>query len=305
MDVSIIIVNYNTRDLLKNCLISIYKHTTEINFEVIVSDNGSVDGSIEMLKQEFPQVILIENNANLGFGTANNRGLAIAKGKYIFYLNSDTVLLNNAVKMFYDYWENSPEKDSIGALGCNLLDKDGNVTGSWAGFPEPHSILIDTIRMNYGLLKIFILGLIGKHIAIPSENKKVYLKKVGDVDYIFGADLFLMNDKYAYYDEKIWLYTEETDLQFQLMLAEKKRLLIDGPEIIHLEEQSSITSDNQPFEGIVKFSARWKRISCIYFLRKNISYSKAFLIKLFTITLWLNPLVFKYTRQSLWDLIKR
>ena len=97
MDVSIIIVNYNTRDLLKDCLISIYKHTTEIDFEVIVSDNGSVDGSIEMLKQEFSQVVLIENNANLGFGTANNRGLAVARGKYIFYLNSDTILLNNAV----------------------------------------------------------------------------------------------------------------------------------------------------------------------------------------------------------------
>lgn len=305
MDVSIIIVNYNTRDLLKNCLISIYKHTTEIDFEVIVSDNGSVDGSIEMLKKEFPQVVLIENNANLGFGTANNRGLAVAKGKYIFYLNSDTILLNNAVKLFYDYWETSPEKESIGALGCNLFDGEGNVGGSWSGFPDPHTMLIDTIKMNYGLLKILVLRFFGKNIAIPAENKKVPLKKVGDVDCIFGADLFLMNDKYAYFDENIWMYVEEADLQFQLMLAGKKRLLIDGPEIIHLEEQSSVVSNIHPFEGIVKFSSRWKRISCIYFFRKNISSFKAFGIKLFTITLWLNPLVFKYTKHSLWALIKR
>ena len=102
MDVSIIIVNYNTKDLIKNCIDSIYEQTKDIKFEIIVSDNGSVDGSIEMIKSEFPNVILIENNANLGFGTANNRGLKIAKGKYIFYLNSDTVLLNNAVKLYPD-----------------------------------------------------------------------------------------------------------------------------------------------------------------------------------------------------------
>ena len=107
MDVSIIIVNYNTKKLIKNCINSIYKHTKDVDFEIIVSDNGSVDGSVEMIKSEFPNVILIENNANLGFGAANNRGLKIAKGKYIFYLNSDTVLLNNAVKYFFDYWENA------------------------------------------------------------------------------------------------------------------------------------------------------------------------------------------------------
>lgn len=100
MDVSIIIVNYNTKELTRNCLRSIFDQTKDVDFEVIVSDNGSTDGSIEMIRAEFPQVILIENNANLGFGAANNRGLKIARGKYVFYLNSDTVLLNNAVKLF-------------------------------------------------------------------------------------------------------------------------------------------------------------------------------------------------------------
>ena len=87
MDVSIVIVNYNTRDLLRNCLNSIYEKTKSVDFEVIVSDNGSVDGSVEMIRSEFPQVMVIENNANLGFGTANNRGTRRACGKYIFFLN--------------------------------------------------------------------------------------------------------------------------------------------------------------------------------------------------------------------------
>ena len=134
MDVSIIIVNYNTKQLLADCLNSIYEQTKDINFEVIVSDNGSKDGSIEMLKADFPQVILIENNANLGFGAANNRGLAIAKGKYIFYLNSDTILLNNAVKYFFDYFEENGDKENIGALGGNLLNTQGYTTDSGGTF---------------------------------------------------------------------------------------------------------------------------------------------------------------------------
>ena len=112
MHVSIIIVNYNTKTLLADCLRSIYAQTTDMNYEIIVSDNGSTDGSIEMIKSEFPNVILIENNANLGFGGANNRGLAIAKGKYIFYLNSDTILLNNVTKYFYDFFEEHKDDEA-------------------------------------------------------------------------------------------------------------------------------------------------------------------------------------------------
>ena len=121
MQVSVIIVNFNTRELLRNCLNSIYSQTKDISFEVIVSDNGSVDGSVEMLRSDFPQVILVDNKANLGFGTANNKGLDVAKGEFVFYLNSDTLLLNNAIKIFYDYWKQH-ESEQLGALGCNLVD---------------------------------------------------------------------------------------------------------------------------------------------------------------------------------------
>jgi GT2 family glycosyltransferase len=135
MCVSIIIVNYNTKELLHNCLISIYEQTKDIEFEVIVSDNGSVDGAIQMVQLEFPNVIIIKNNMNIGFGAANNKGLDIARGKYVFYLNSDTVLLNNAVKIFYDFWENYSEKDELGAIGCNLLDGNFETTHSAGSFP--------------------------------------------------------------------------------------------------------------------------------------------------------------------------
>ena len=87
LNVSVVIVSFNTCNLLRDCLKSIYENTSGVLFEVIVSDNGSVDGSVEMVKKEFPQVVLVENNANLGFGTANNRGLDVAKGEFVFYLN--------------------------------------------------------------------------------------------------------------------------------------------------------------------------------------------------------------------------
>ena len=305
MDVSIIIVNYNTKNLLKDCLNSIFEHTQEIDFEVIVSDNGSVDGSIELLKKEFPQVILIENNANLGFGTANNRGLTVAKGKYIFYLNSDTILLNNAVKMFYDYWETSPEKESIGALGCNLLDQNLIVSDSFGNFPDVNDTIVELVKANYGMLKYLLKKLILRKSFGITRIQKQKDFKLGEVDIVIGADLFLKNDKYARFDENIFLYHEEMDLQYQMMLVDKKRLLIDGPKIIHLEGCSAPDTKEIPFEEITRFSSRCKNISRIYYFKKNISSFKAFWIKLFTITLWLNPLVFKYTKQSFRDLIRR
>ncbi|MGN0722758.1 MAG: glycosyltransferase family 2 protein [Treponema sp.] len=300
MQVSIIIVNYNTKELIKNCINSIYKYTQDIQYEIIVSDNGSTDGSIEMLKSEFPNVILIENNANLGFGTANNRGLKIAKGKYIFYLNSDTVLLNNAVKIFYDYWENSSDKESIGALGCNLLDKNKNINSSYADFPNINKSIYDGIKLNYGLWKLFFLKILGHQI---NQEKKVsiYQKKIGEVDFIVGADLFLKNDKNAYFDENIFLYCEEVDLEFQLMKLGKKRLLIAGPEIIHYEGLSAKKSVYM--KEICSFSAIYNNISRIYYYKKNISKLKARLIKLLTFFIWTNPLIVKYNYKYIKKLL--
>ena len=116
MDVSIIIVNYNTKDLLCQCVDSIYDKTSNVEFEIIVVDNDSSDGSKELFIKD-KRIRFIEAGGYLGFGKANNLGVDAAKGKYVFFLNSDTILMNNAVKLFYDYCE-SHEKDRLGAVGC-------------------------------------------------------------------------------------------------------------------------------------------------------------------------------------------
>lgn len=301
MDVSIIIVNYNTKKLISDCLHSIYEQTKDIEFEVIVSDNGSVDGSVEMLKAEFPQVVLIENNANLGFGAANNRGLAVAKGKYILYLNSDTILLNNAVKCFFDYWENNPEKENIGALGGCLLDEKLHPNNSYGYFPQSKKIINELIHANYGLLK----QLIKRNYNLQKSNEKTNIKEYyGEVEYIIGADLFLLNNKSAYFDENYFLYCEEVDLQLQLKLQNKKRIIIEGPKIIHFEGKSSNYESKEKFPTLTNFSSQCNNISRVYYFKKNNNYITGLIVKILTILLWINPLIYKQNKQALKKLIK-
>lgn len=228
VDVSIIIVNYNTKELLHDCLDSIYKQTMDISFEVIISDNGSLDGSVEMLRNDFPNVILLENKANLGFGKANNRGAEIATGKYLFLLNSDTILLNNAVKEFYDY----AEKQEKLLLGSFLYDIDQNVTVSYGKFATPLIMLKRIIYVTFPF--ILNLRLKVKPLIITPEEK--------DVDFICGADLFLEKKLFQElkgFDENIFMYCEDEDLCLRALKKNYKCRVITTPKIIHLEGKSS------------------------------------------------------------------
>lgn len=285
MDVSIIIVNYNTKELTKNCLKSIYENTKDISFEVIVSDNGSADGSIEMIKSEFPQVALIENSENLGFGKANNRGLKIAKGKYIFYLNSDTVLLNNAVKMFFDYWENAENKDEIGALGC-FLTKNSKQIHSFGMFPTKTNILKYFFRCC--ISSSFVGSLYRKFKKVKKEIENVSCSQTVN-GYITGADLFLKNDVDAIYDEQYFMYFEESDLQFNNFHKKNKKIfVIDTPKIEHLEGGSEkLHSEGYSFKKITSFYY-WQ--SAILYFKKN--FNSVFFVLILKILLtfeYLNP----------------
>jgi GT2 family glycosyltransferase len=118
VDVSVIIVNWNTCDILRDCLRSVYEQTQNISFEVIVIDNASSDGSAAMVKKKFPQVILIENSENRGFAAANNQGIAIARGQNVLLLNSDTLILNNAVAKTVAFADSHLE---AAVVGCRVL----------------------------------------------------------------------------------------------------------------------------------------------------------------------------------------
>jgi GT2 family glycosyltransferase len=295
MDVSVIIVNYNTKQYLYDCLKSIYDKTSGLDYEIIVSDNGSTDGSCEMLKREFEQVILIENKENLGFGRANNRGLELAKGKYVFYLNSDTLFLNNALKYFYDFYETYPIPNELGVLGCNLYERNMEIARSNWPFPTVSQEIKYRIKINFRLFFLTICHFFNTSFQFKIRKKKRKVeKKIGEIDgFICGADLFIKNDRSILFDEKFFLYYEETDLEYRLKKNGKKIILIDGPEIIHFSGGSNASSID--FKRHFSFSTIQFHISTLlYFRNRKIDFGIGFLK--FLIVLFLcNPFALKKT----------
>ncbi|MCX5854847.1 MAG: glycosyltransferase family 2 protein, partial [Deltaproteobacteria bacterium] len=141
MDISIIIVNWNTRDLLHACLESINKTISGISYEIIVVDNASQDSSVAMMQEKYPHVKVIQNTENRGFGAANNQAMRVMAGRYALLLNSDTVLTENAVYELFSFMENHPNA----AMACGqLLNADGSKQNSIANFPTVLTLLTNT-----------------------------------------------------------------------------------------------------------------------------------------------------------------
>lgn len=235
MDVSVIIVNYNTKILLSDCLHSIYEQTEGISFEVIVSDNGSTDGSIEMLKNDFPQVVLIENNANLGFGKANNVAAKVAKGKYLFFLNSDTILLNNAIKDFFDF----AEQKGRGIYGCMLTDSDGTIVHSYERFTVFSKGLFRCVVQSYQWLS-YVSNLIRR--KNHSDKTQIQSEKGDSIQFIIGADLFMLATDFSElngFDEHYFMYFEDEDLCRRANTKDIMCHILTKARIVHLESRST------------------------------------------------------------------
>jgi len=228
MDVSIIIVNYNTCQLTLNCLKSIYQYSQDFLFEVIVVDNRSNDNSIREIESQFPDVIMIEANENLGFGKANNLGVKAAKGNFLLFINSDTVLLNNAILLLLMFYKKNHNDLRIGALGSYLLDSNENLTHSFGTFP--------TIKNQiYSLISSTLTS--PKHSEINTSTSSNFFK----VDYITGA--FLMMDTNLFkslngFNPSFFMYFEETDLLKRMNVKGLNSYILFEPKVIHLEGAS-------------------------------------------------------------------
>lgn len=226
-DVSIIIVSFNTRDMLRDCIVSIKQKTLGCSYEVIVVDNDSHDGSVEMLRNEFPEVRVIEAGSNLGFGRANNLGMEQALGKYIFLLNSDTLLLNDAVSEFFRKAEdNEIRKVKTGVLGTILLGKDHNPCHSFGRFITPATELRETLAKYLRFLK-------DRENTCPDLVTESRM-----VDYVTGADMFLPKKVFediGGFDDDFFMYCEEVDWQKRMNEHGYSRLIVEGPKIMHLE----------------------------------------------------------------------
>ncbi|MCU0780402.1 MAG: glycosyltransferase family 2 protein [Akkermansiaceae bacterium] len=222
-DLSIIIVNWNTRELLRACLASVNQHTTGLEHEVIVVDNHSADGSPAMVRAEFPEVRLIENPQNLGFAAGNNQGIRLARGRAVLLLNSDTELVENSAKTLFDFLFS---KETIGAAGGLLIYPGGGAQWSYGYEPSLGRMLWITLS---GLLRI------------PWGRKPVAIVPGTDagprpVEYIVGADLMIKKnvlDRVGLLDESFFAYFEETDLCARIRQAGFEVRYTPATRILH------------------------------------------------------------------------
>lgn len=226
VDVSIVIVNYNTCELTTQCISSIYNQNIKVEFEIILVDNASTDDTVLKVRTCYPNVVLVQNDVNYGFGKANNIGVKYAKGKYLLLLNSDTLFISDVVTPLYNYMEKTP---SVVSCGCNLIDIEGKPVVSYGHLPSFSQNFSDICF--YRLYRQYYK----KHLTIGS---KVYTKEKFPVEYICGADIFIRAEIYNKlngFDEDFFMYYEETDLYCRLKDLGLQSVIIPDLSIIHLE----------------------------------------------------------------------
>ena len=248
MDISFIIVNWNTKDLLRDCLNSIYKTAGDLAFEIIVVDNASSDGSQEMLATEYPQVRVIANTENRGFGAANNQGFGLMQGKYALLLNTDAVLTEGAVQKLWSFAVAHPRA----AIVCGqLLNADGSRQNSIASFPT-----LLTLAVNISLLEYLFPRL------YPS--KRYSHKAPLEVDSAIGACMLVSRralDEVSWFDERYFFFFEETDLAFAMKRAGWQVWQVPDAFIYHLQGQSighSARSRIEYYRSRYQFLNKWK-----------------------------------------------
>ncbi len=228
LDLSIIVVNWNTVDLLRDCLASVAAHTHTVRYEMIVVDNGSHDGSVAMLETEFPEARLLVNERNLGFATANNQGLRQARGRYLLLLNSDTVVLEGALDRAVQYMD---EHAHYGALGPTLRNADGSAQLSV--YPFPH-----VLRDALVVLEVNRWPLVSRASRWWGRRRDTGMSaQTEDVDWVMGACLLLRREaleQAGVLDAAYFFGTEETDLQYRLRRHGWPAVYLTEATIIHL-----------------------------------------------------------------------
>jgi GT2 family glycosyltransferase len=231
MKLSIIILGWNDKTVIADCLRSIYRGTSNLDFEVIVSDNGSTDGSVEMIRSEFPQATVIENGANLRFAKGNNVAIAESSGEYVLILNPDTIVLEGSLEKFLAFADQHPE---AGAFGCRVVNPDGSYQESGRPFP--------TLRGDW-IAAFFLRPLAYLSTWFIADR---YVGWNGDtvrtVDWHSGCCLLVRGDllkQLGGFDQQFFYYYEDVDLCFRVWKAGYQILFTPSATIVHLGGKST------------------------------------------------------------------
>ncbi|MBK9285840.1 MAG: glycosyltransferase [Sphingobacteriaceae bacterium] len=232
LQLSVIIVNYNVKHFLEQCLFSVFKALKNIDSEVFVVDNNSVDGSVQMLKEKFPQVHLIANRENTGFAVANNQALKLTQGKFVLLLNPDTVVQEDTFQKCIDFME---ARADCGGLGIKMLDGKGNfLPESKRGLPTP----------QVAFYKIFGLAKLFPHSKKFGQYHLTFLNKNQNhkVDVLSGAFMMMRKevlDKIGYLDETFFMYGEDIDLSYRITKGGWNNYYFAESNIIHYKGEST------------------------------------------------------------------
>jgi len=247
MDISFIIVNWNTRDLLQDCLDSIIKTAESLTYEIIVVDNASTDGSAGMVAEKYPQVKLISNRENRGFGAANNQGFAVMKAKYALLINTDAVLTAGAARKMRAFADETPDA----AIVCGqLLNADGSKQNSVAAFPTLLTLAANTSLLEY---------------LFPTKypSKRYEHASPLEVDSAIGACMLIRKkalDDVAVFDESYFFFFEETDLAYAMKRAGWRIYQVPDALVYHLQGQSigrNVRSRIEFYRSRYQFLRKW------------------------------------------------
>jgi len=237
MQLSVIILNYNVRYFLEQCVLSVQKALEGIDGEIIVIDNNSSDDSCDMMKRVFPNIKLIENTENLGFPKGNNIGVAQAKGEYICILNPDTVVAEDT---FFKILSFAKTKTDLGIVGCKLIDGRGNfLPESKRGIPSPWV----AFTKIFGLYKFFPkINWFNQYYAQHlSENES------GKVDILVGAFMIMKRELYIEiggFDENCFMYSDDIDLSYMVLQKGKCNYYFHETTVIHYKGESTVRDSN-------------------------------------------------------------
>lgn len=223
--VSVIIVNWNTRDLLFGCIRSIYD-TADVPIEIIVVDNDSSDGSASEIEKQYPDVNVISSKTNLGFAAGNNLGLRYANGEYVLLLNPDTLVKNGTISQMRDFLAKTP---TAGAVGARLLNKDGSDQECyWMSFPDLSWLFTQALYLNKLLYSNHKIS------CLPNGAFKVA--------HVLGACFMMRRSELTGlggFDESYFLYLEETDLLQRVKASGLAVYHLPDAQVVHFGQQSS------------------------------------------------------------------
>jgi hypothetical protein len=261
LDASVVIVSFNTRDLLRECIRTLQREAGGVKHETIVVDNASRDGSADMVATEFPEVRLIRSEINLGFAAANNLAFEIARGRYIVLLNSDAFLRPGALPLSIEHMDTNPQ---VGLAGGRLVGRDGSWQPSARMFPSPLNNLLMMSGLAAKYPKSRLMGRMDRSWADPLQP--------ASVDWVPGAYSIIRRsvlDQIGFFDERFFLYFEEVDLCRRVKAAKSE--IWYWPDIVvqHLGGESAKTMKSLKFLTPGSQIELWRMRAGLLYFRKH------------------------------------